>query len=104
MMARCNCAGNTCACKVEGGAGINVEGIGTAANPFVVTLDDSSIAVGQRIQLDNSTTVELVKVGDGTGTQADPLILRAAVVLRSPDNSRWGPTISNTGTVTWAKL
>lgn len=102
-MARgCNCAGNTCGCSVTGGTGIDVTGIGTASSPFQVSLNDTSISVGPRIDLDATTTVELTSLG--TGTALDPLVIKAAVVLRSPDNSRWTLTVTNAGVIGATKL
>lgn len=37
-MARCSCAGNSCSCSVVAGAGIVVEGTGSSAAPFVVSV------------------------------------------------------------------
>lgn len=37
-MARCSCAGNTCGCQVTQGAGVVVEGQGTAAAPYVISI------------------------------------------------------------------
>lgn len=36
-MARCNCSGLVCACKLEAGANIAISGAGTASNPFVIS-------------------------------------------------------------------
>ena len=75
-MPRCNCPGGSCSCKVQGGAGITVTGIGTAADPLVIASLFSSIADG--LQFDDSPTLNFTTVGDGT--PSDPLIVSATVL------------------------
>lgn len=36
-MARCQCAGSSCGCSITAGAGVNVEGVGSADRPYVIT-------------------------------------------------------------------
>lgn len=40
-MARCNCSGQTCGCRIIAGAGVTIEGSGTARDPWVVSADGS---------------------------------------------------------------
>lgn len=95
-MANCrNCPGTTCGCLVTGGTGASVTGTGTAANPFVVSIDPSTLNLGQTFAVTRTGTVELSKVG--TGSVGDPVIITGDVVLRSPDNTRWTLQVSNTG-------
>lgn len=94
-MPRCNCAGSTCACKVQAGAGVTVTGIGTASNPYVVTA-----TIGQAssvLSFDDTPTIVWTISGDGTPT--DPLQIEAAVPRQKwpiyptsgrPSASVWG--------------
>lgn len=36
-MARCQCAGSSCGCAIEAGPGVQVQGVGSANQPYVVT-------------------------------------------------------------------
>jgi hypothetical protein len=36
-MARCGCAGSSCSCSVQGGAGVTVAGVGSADRPYVIS-------------------------------------------------------------------
>ncbi|MDB5716256.1 MAG: hypothetical protein JWO15_3653 [Sphingomonadales bacterium] len=102
MAKNCGCAGSTCGCRVIGGIGIEVTGIGTAINPYVVTRDTTTDSINQQIKFNNSTTVELSKLGSGTA--ADPIILKAQVVLVSPNGARWTLQVSNTGALSTLQL
>jgi hypothetical protein len=35
-MARCQCAGSSCGCQFLGGTGVNVQGVGSANQPYVI--------------------------------------------------------------------
>lgn len=97
-MAKCNCAGSTCGCLVIGGTAVTVTGTGTAANPFVVTADLSRAQIANSIAVASSSTIELGK--KGSGSAGDPVVLTAALTLRSPNNTRWTLAVADDGTVT----
>lgn len=60
---------------MQGGEGITVSGIGTAANPFVIVAEGQPIT--GLLQVDDTTTVDLTL--RGSGSEQDPYILSAAV-------------------------
>lgn len=37
-MARCSCAGGACSCSIQAGGGLSVAGVGSSANPFIISL------------------------------------------------------------------
>lgn len=94
-MARCNCSGSTCSCKIVGGYKTTVTGTGTAADPYVVARDTTNDTIQQQISFVDTTTVDFTVVGGGT--TVDPLIVRAAVVLVAPNGSKWSLAVSNAG-------
>jgi hypothetical protein len=102
MAKDCNCAGGRCGCLVVGGAGINVIGTGTASNPFSVSRNTTTDSVDSQVDVDDSTTIRMMKVGEGTAS--DPVVLRAEVVLASPNGNLWTLAVSNTGTLTATAL
>lgn len=98
-MAKCGCAGSTCACKVAGSGGISVTGTGTAQDPYVIGLGE--IDIDGFVEVDDTPTVALTLVGDGTSS--DPLVLTAnvtpgATVFTTPTTS--GTTVIDAGTRT----
>lgn len=97
-MAKCNCAGASCGCSVIAGAGVSISGTGTSSDPFVVTADLSQVSVANAIAVASSTTIELGK--KGSGTTADPVVLQAALTIRSPNSTRWTLAVSDAGAVT----
>ncbi len=48
-MATCSCAGATCNCVIQPGAGIAVTGAGSASNPYVVSSSQGAAGPGGRI-------------------------------------------------------
>lgn len=80
-MARCNCSGNTCNCLVVAGAGIEVSGSGTPANPYLVSLTAPDI--GETIRVNDTESVNLTLTG--AGTPSDPLTLSAVAYGRLLD-------------------
>ena len=75
-MARCGCSGTTCSCRVIGGGQVVVTGSGSAANPYIVSVE-SAITVADTGTLDLSIT--------GSGTSGDPYVLSGDVVLSAND-------------------
>lgn len=94
-MPNCNCAGSTCSCSVTAGSGVQVKGTGTAANPFVISVDLSTFKLGSALQTQSTATVEMSSVG--TGASGDPLIVAADVVLRSPSGIRYTLAVTDAG-------
>lgn len=43
-MARCSCAGASCNCTVQAGDGLAIQGIGNTSDPFVITVDRSTVS------------------------------------------------------------
>lgn len=66
-MPSCGCAGTSCSCLVTPGAGIKVNGTGTAANPYVIEASASSI--GGLIQVLDTPTLNLTMIGVGSPTE-----------------------------------
>jgi hypothetical protein len=42
MPRNCGCAGSTCGCLVQGGAGVTVTGLGSATEPYVIGWDGAT--------------------------------------------------------------
>jgi hypothetical protein len=97
-MAKCNSAGASCGCSVVAGDGIKITGTGTASDPFVVTASLSQVSIADNIAVANSTTIELGK--KGTGAVGDPVVLSAALTIRSPNGTRWSLAVSDAGVLT----
>lgn len=94
-MPRCSCAGSTCGCKVQGGAGIEVTGLGTAASPYIITATIGDLA--SAMEFDDTPDVVFAVAGDGT--PSDPLVISATTPRKNfpiyptgglPDPSVWG--------------
>lgn len=98
-MPKCGCSGTTCGCSIVAGSGTSVTGTGTAKNPFKIAVNPFSLGLGDAIKPSNTGTVELTK--SGAGGAGDPLVLTGQVALRSPNQSRWTPSIANDGSVSW---
>lgn len=78
MARNCQCAGSTCGCLVIAGAGIQITGRGTAADPYVVRNIASDLA--SSLAVTDTATVDMVR--NGSGTSLDPFILSANVKMR----------------------
>lgn len=94
-MPRCSCAGSTCGCKLDGGAGITVTGLGTIADPYVISAVIGDLA--SAMSFDDTADVVFTVVGDGT--PGDPLVISAATPRKNfpvypvgglPDPTVWG--------------
>jgi hypothetical protein len=101
-MARCDCTGNTCGCRIQAGAGIAVIGSGTKVDPFIVSRDASSDSINTQIFGDTTTTVKITKLG--SGTTVDPTIIQADVILTSPNGAHWTLAVSNSGVLSAVAL
>lgn len=75
MARNCGCAGSSCSCLIEAGAGINVSGIGTAADPYVITAVLGQLS--QAISFQDSTSIDFTVTG--FGTIVDPMTVTAVV-------------------------
>lgn len=78
MARNCNCSGSTCGCKVMAGPGISIQGIGTAADPYVVVNTGASLA--DALTVADTTTLNLTI--QGSGTNVDPTIISGSVTLK----------------------
>lgn len=77
-MARgCGCVGGSCGCALTGGAGVEVSGIGTAADPYEIEAVVSEL--NGSIQFDDSASIDFTAVGAGTPT--DPIVVTAVAKL-----------------------
>lgn len=74
-MASC-CTAPRCACRVTAGPGVTIDGNGSAAAPYVVSVDSAAPTV---VQAADSPTVDVTVAG--TGTSADPYEVSADVIL-----------------------
>jgi hypothetical protein len=68
-MAKCGCAGGACSCSITPGANVRIKGNGSAATPYVIEATLLNLVV------DDTATINLTLVGDGTPT--NPLSLSA---------------------------
>jgi len=92
-MAKCNCSGSTCGCKVQGLGSVSVSGTGTAQDPYVVTLNGLNIS--SAIQFDDSATIDFTVLG--SGTNLDPYVVSADVITGTTQTSV--PTTGGTTTL-----
>jgi hypothetical protein len=86
MARRCGCSGSSCSCKVIAGRGARVRGSGSQNDPIVIDALPLSLAVQDSVTVDMSLT--------GTGVEADPYIISAAVEEGVYDGkwTRWSGT------------
>ena len=71
-MARCRCQSENCTCAISAGAGVTITGGGSPNDPWVVSSSPSSSGT---LRVEDTFTIDLVL--SGTGTMADPYVLRA---------------------------
>lgn len=86
-MPRC-CSGASCSCVIEGGAHVAVVGVGSPADPFVVSADTG-------FKVTDTKTIDLTLLG--VGTSGSPYDLRAGFAATAqlkdfPDVSDTAPT------------
>lgn len=91
-MARCGCGGGLCACTVQGGTNVSVSGTGSAANPYVVSVDvpcedvRSCLSAGDGIDFDQGTGVISAELSAQPGNN----------IAIGPDGGLWVPTAGST--------
>lgn len=95
MPGGCGCAGQSCGCSIVNGAGISVTGVGSASNPFIVSIDNAAFSIGSQVKVGDTTTIDMSITGDGT--PLDPLLIQARVLLTSPAGSRFTLDVSDSG-------
>lgn len=75
-MARCNCSGSTCSCKLQEGNGIAISGSGSTTDPYVI---DATGDIEGTVQFISTPTVEFSV--SGQGTSASPFQVHANAVV-----------------------
>lgn len=78
MARNCGCAGGSCGCLIEAGEGVAISGLGTAADPYVV-----SSAIGvlfDVITFTDSSSVNFTVTG--SGTTGDPMNVTAVTIAQ----------------------
>lgn len=81
MARNCNCAGGSCGCLVVGGTGIDVTGIGTKQDPFVIL--NKGVSVKNALTVVDTPTLNMHLTGEGT--PSEPLALSADVRMSLSD-------------------
>ena len=92
----CGCADDVCNCKITGTDGVEVTGLGTARNPYVVKADGR--AANLRVQSSSTLTLEIT----GDGSAASPFRLAGKALptrLLAPDSQ----VFTAPGAYTWTK-
>lgn len=79
-MARCGC-GASCSCLITAGSGVQVDGIGTVENPYVISSDASELL--DRIEFVDSSTIDFS--ASGVGTLLQPMQVTATASLAMTD-------------------
>lgn len=63
-MPKCGCAGSSCSCLIEGGAGVTIEGVGSADRPYLI----SSAPVSESLTLELEQSTYMVGSGEPLGS------------------------------------
>lgn len=72
-MPGCGCAGSSCGCQIKTGQGLTITGIGTKADPFVLSATIGSLSGS--ISFVDSASVDFTVAGQGT--PSDPMTVTA---------------------------
>lgn len=75
IIAKCGCAGTTCACRITGSGSVLITGTGTAQDPYVASL--GSLTIATLLTISDSTSINLTLLGSGTAL--DPYVLSGVV-------------------------
>jgi hypothetical protein len=75
-MARCRCSEETCVCQLRGGPGVNVGGVGSATDPWVIGIAPAATGA---VSVNDTPSVELDMVGQGT--QPNPYVIVGHALL-----------------------
>jgi hypothetical protein len=94
-VARCGCAGGTCQCLVQEGAGISVSGSGSAGNPYVVAVESGGGDIGGLLTVQDSATMDLALTGSGTTVTPYVLSAQAVMSLDELDDVSAGEPVPN---------
>lgn len=89
-MAKCGCAGTTCACKVTGTGSITVTGTGTAQDPYIVSL--GTLDTNGTLAVADTASINMTLLG--TGSIGDPYVVSGAVLVGA--NVTVAPTTGQT--------
>ena len=98
MPKRCGC-GDTCACVINPGPGIDIDGSGTVDHPYVIT--NAADSLSEQLILDNSGNVDFVTVGDGTADSPLRVTANAALKLIDLTDVADTPAPTNGQTLVW---
>ena len=110
-MPGCNCPGQACGCTIQPGPGVTVEGTGTVANPFVVSLDARAVSIDQTasgvldlsslvgdvaVTVNVSASITDVLLPDEPGTRLDIFLrtVTAGNTIAWPSSIRWNGGIT----------
>lgn len=90
MARNCGCAGSSCGCSiVSGSAAIHINGIGSAKDPFTISIDQ--LPISGALAVTDTSTVDLTLAG--SGTVLDPYVL-SAVTLSPVTTGNWNSTVT----------
>ena len=68
MARNCGCSGSACGCLIVGASGISLSGTGTVADPYVVSLDESTFSIDPFIEFTDSGVLDFTVTGSGTAS------------------------------------
>lgn len=78
-MARCGCT-STCSCLVVAGDNVTVTGVGSQANPYVISADVQGLTT-----VEDTPSIDMTLTG--TGATGDPYVISSAVKLSADENN-----------------